>query len=146
VAKYKKFEKINIKSKMLRAEISGQDGYKQAFLASLSPGKAKTTKVTAKPAVPIQSLNQDTKTFSNRSKQKQTIVLPFKDKRKTGGYMVDKFKPAPGVTCLINQHTTVDVTSRQKTSRGSKKTPFNTGTVSPFSTDDYKVSLTPISI
>ena len=29
--KYKKFEKINVKSKMLRSELPGQDGYKLAF-------------------------------------------------------------------------------------------------------------------
>ena len=53
MAKYRKFEKINIKSKMLRAEVSGQDGYKQAFLASLSPSRTKASKKTAKPAMPI---------------------------------------------------------------------------------------------
>jgi len=53
VAKYKKFEKINIKSKMLRAEISGQDGYKMAYLASLSSGKTNAGKVISNEAVPI---------------------------------------------------------------------------------------------
>ena len=90
-------------------------------------------------------MNPDARTPGNHAHQ-QPLVLPFRDKRATNGFMVDKFKPAPGVTCLINQHIPVNVTSRQKNSKQSKKTPFHSTTVSPFSPDEPTAPLTPISI